>query len=214
MARLARRRLELGLDDVAVARVEARAARVEDAAARRIRPATGRRRRRRSACALVPVGGQPRHGGDQPAPCRGAEGARRSSRDSASSTTRPRYITAMRVQICRITDRSCEMKTYVRSNSFCSARSRFRICACTETSSAETGSSQTISFGLQREGARDADPLSLAARELVRVPAGVLAAEADDLEQRLDAELCLALAHATVNRERLARRSARRSCAG
>ena len=83
------------------------------------------------------------------------------------------------------------MKTYVRSNSAWSERRRLRICACTETSSAETGSSQTISLGLQRERARDPDPLPLAARELVRIAAGVLGAEADDLEQLSDPELRL-----------------------
>ena len=40
------------------------------------------------------------------------------------------------------------MKTYVSPNSFCRSLSRFRICACTETSSADTGSSQKISLGL------------------------------------------------------------------
>ena len=59
-------------------------------------------------------------------------------------------------------------------------RSRLKICACTETSSAETGSSQTMSFGFQRERPCDADPLSLPAGELVRVAAGELTAEADD----------------------------------
>ena len=39
------------------------------------------------------------------------------------------------------------MKTYVRSKSRWSCFSRFRIWACTDTSSAETGSSQTMSFG-------------------------------------------------------------------
>ena len=43
------------------------------------------------------------------------------------------------------------------------------ICAWIETSSAETGSSQTISRGLQDHRAGDADALALAARELVRV---------------------------------------------
>ena len=39
------------------------------------------------------------------------------------------------------------MNTYVRSNSRCSSFSRFSTCACTDTSSADTGSSQTISLG-------------------------------------------------------------------
>ena len=50
------------------------------------------------------------------------------------------------------------------------------ICAWIETSSAETGSSQTISFGsTQRAG--DADALALAAREFVRIAAAHARAE-------------------------------------
>ena len=55
-------------------------------------------------------------------------------------------------------------------------------CACTETSSAETASSQTMNSGL-RDGPRDADALPLTARELVRVTRDVAALEADLLEQ-------------------------------
>ena len=40
------------------------------------------------------------------------------------------------------------MKTSVRPSSRCRSRSRLRICAWIETSSAETGSSAMISFGL------------------------------------------------------------------
>ena len=46
-------------------------------------------------------------------------------------------------------------------------------CACTETSSAEVGSSQTRNSGCGRERARDRDALPLPARELVRVLLGV-----------------------------------------
>ena len=49
------------------------------------------------------------------------------------------------------------------------SRSRFRICAWIETSSAETASSQIEQARLDGERARDADALALAARELVRV---------------------------------------------
>ena len=42
-----------------------------------------------------------------------------------------------------------------------------------ETSSADTGSSQTMNSGLQRERAGDADALALAAGELVRIAVGV-----------------------------------------
>ena len=65
-------------------------------------------------------------------------------------------------------------------------------CAWIETSSADTGSSATISFGLQGQRAGDADALPLAAGELVRVAVVVLRVEADQLEQlgpRLSAPL-------------------------
>ena len=40
------------------------------------------------------------------------------------------------------------MNTYASPSSSCSFSSRLTTWACTETSSAETGSSQTITFGL------------------------------------------------------------------
>ena len=61
-----------------------------------------------------------------------------------------------------------------------------RICAWIETSSAETGSSQTMSSWIQGERAGDADALALAARELVRVTVDEVGVEADDFEQLLD----------------------------
>ena len=53
------------------------------------------------------------------------------------------------------------------------------ICAWIDTSSADTGSSQTISFGLQRQRPGDADALALAAGELGREPVVVLRVEPD-----------------------------------
>ena len=50
--------------------------------------------------------------------------------------------------------------------------SRLRICACTDTSSAETGSSQMISFGSSTSDAGDRDALALPAGELVRPALG------------------------------------------
>ena len=81
------------------------------------------------------------------------------------------------------------MKRYVRLKSSWRPSSRFRICAWIETSSAETGSSQMISFGAQRERTGDADPLALAARELVRVAVVVLRVQADAVHELLDAPL-------------------------
>jgi hypothetical protein len=47
-------------------------------------------------------------------------------------------------------------------------------CACTDTSSADTASSQTISLRLHRQRTRNADPLALPAGELVRIPLRML----------------------------------------
>ena len=79
------------------------------------------------------------------------------------------------------------MNTNVRSKSRCSCFSRFSTCACTDTSSADTGSSQTISLG--RMASARAMPMrcALAARELVREAVVVLRVQADDLEQLLHA---------------------------
>ena len=65
------------------------------------------------------------------------------------------------------------------------------ICACTDTSSADTGSSRTIRRGCERQRAGHADPLALAARELVRVAVEVLGVQPDPLEQLPDLRLHL-----------------------
>ena len=57
------------------------------------------------------------------------------------------------------------MKTYDTPLVRWRSTSRLRIAACTETSSAETGSSHSTSVGLPGEGAGDRDPLLQAARE-------------------------------------------------
>ena len=84
------------------------------------------------------------------------------------------------------------MKISVRPNSRCRSRSRLSTCAWIETSSAETGSSAIEQLGFQRERARDADALALAAGELVRVAVVVLGAQADALQQLLHRLLALA----------------------
>ena len=61
------------------------------------------------------------------------------------------------------------------------------ICACTETSSADTGSSATMNDGFEGEGAGQADALALPAAELVRVAFEVRRVEADEPEQLRDA---------------------------
>ena len=51
------------------------------------------------------------------------------------------------VPICSTTPRSWEMNRYAIPNSSCRSSIRFSTCACTDTSSAETGSSATITAG-------------------------------------------------------------------
>ena len=62
-------------------------------------------------------------------------------------------------------------------------------CAWIETSSADTGSSQTMSFGLDGERAGDADALALAAGEFVRIAPHVIGLQAHGLQQ-LDHAVC------------------------
>ena len=85
------------------------------------------------------------------------------------------------------------MKISVSPRSRCRSRSRLSTCAWIETSSAETGSSATITFGLERQRPGDADALPLAAGELVRVAVVVLGVQADGVHQLLDGLLALAL---------------------
>ena len=66
---------------------------------------------------------------------------------------RPRYMTAIRSETCRTSPRSCAITMYVSENSSWSSSSRLTICAWIDTSSADTGSSATISFG-RRASAR------------------------------------------------------------
>ena len=77
----------------------------------------------------------------------GCIGASYSEVRSASSTILPRYITAIRSETWRTTERSCAMITYVRPSSYWRSSIRFTTCAWIDTSSAETGSSATTSFG-------------------------------------------------------------------
>ena len=66
-----------------------------------------------------------------------------------------------------------------------SRASRFRICAWIDRSSAETGSSQTISSGLSDQRAGDADALALSAGELVRIARLGLRRKADPFQHAL-----------------------------
>ena len=60
-------------------------------------------------------------------------------------------------------------------------------CACTDTSSAETGSSQTITLGSTASARAMPRPLALAAGEFMRVLAHLVGPQADAREQPRDA---------------------------
>src|SRR5499425_824582 len=63
------------------------------------------------------------------------------------STILPRYITAIVWLMCATAARSCAMKRYDTPSCACRSRRRFRILARIDTSSAETGSSSTMTLG-------------------------------------------------------------------
>ncbi len=60
-------------------------------------------------------------------------------------------------------------------------------CACTDTSSADTGSSQTMNAGSTESARAMPIALSLSAGELVRIARRVIGTQSDFLEQRLHA---------------------------
>jgi len=64
------------------------------------------------------------------------------------STISPRYITPTLSEIYSTTDKSCEMNRYVKLYLDCKSFNKLMICAWMETSSADTGSSQTMNLGL------------------------------------------------------------------
>ena len=77
----------------------------------------------------------------------GCRGEVKSSSVLRTSTSRPRYITAIRSETCLTTPRSCEMNRTVTPRSAWRSRSRLTICPLTETSRLETASSATSTWG-------------------------------------------------------------------
>ncbi|MCP9947394.1 hypothetical protein LUX33_02175 [Actinomadura madurae] len=77
----------------------------------------------------------------------GCCGSPNTSAAAPRSTIVPRYMTATSCAMCRTTSRSWEMNRYATPSSDCRSASRFRICARIDTSSADTASSHTMSFG-------------------------------------------------------------------
>ena len=87
------------------------------------------------------------------------------------------------------------------------------ICACTDTSSAETSSSATRHSGSSGQTAGDGNALSLAAGEFMRQPVGRIQRQPDQVQQFVDALIDLVgraqLVHANRLAQRLAHRHAR-----
>ena len=121
---------------------------------------------------------------------------------------RPRYMTATRCEMWRTRRRSCATNRIVSRSRACSSSSRFTTCACTETSSAETSSSATRQSGLDGERAGDADPLALAAGELVRITSRRVRGQADEGQQLGDARRDCGSFAQPVDPERLAQHGA------
>ena len=121
-----------------------------------------------------------------------------------TSTSCPRYITATRWLTKRITPRSCDTKRYASSSRSRRSTNRLRICARTDTSSADTASSATISRGSHGERAGDADALALAAAQLVRIALGVLGLEGRPSPAARDAVGALRVGGEAVHAHRLA----------
>ena len=72
------------------------------------------------------------------------------------------------------------------------------ICAWIETSSAETGSSQTTNCGIQRQRAGDTDALSLAAGELVGVTILMISLKTAGFHHEIQVILIFAIWHDLV----------------
>src|ERR1700693_2932570 len=107
---------------------------------------------------------------------------------------RPRYITPIRFAMWRTTARFWLMKRYVRPNLSCRSRIRLRICACTETSSAEVGSSQTINSASEGNCRAIAIPWRSPPEKYVWKFPAVVGMQADQAEQFADARGDVALA--------------------
>src|SRR5262249_10277273 len=87
--------------------------------------------------------------------------------------------------MCSTTASPCAMNRYESFFSRCMSIIRLIPCAWIDTSSAETGSSATISLGFSAS-ARNRNPLALTAGEFVREALHLRGGEADLLEQRRD----------------------------
>ena len=135
--------------------------------------------------------------------CTGGAAARTARALAAYSTMRPRYMTATRAAMCLTTARSCAMNTYGEPEALLQVHQQvdhLRLDRYVERRHRLVADDQPR---LDGERARDADPLPLAAGELVRIALGVLRRQADQAEQLGDA-IAAPAGRETVQRQRLA----------
>ena len=95
------------------------------------------------------------------------------------------------------------MKRYVRPKSFCRPREQVHHLRLDRDVQGRHRLVEHDQRRVQRQRARDADPLPLAAGELVRKPVGVLRAEPDGPQQLLDAQASVLAAVQAVDAQRL-----------
>ena len=101
--------------------------------------------------------------------CRDGSASRRARRARPPQRSSPDTITATRSQRWCTTDRSWAMNRYERPKRSWRSFSRLSTPAWIETSSAEDRLVEDDQVGAQRQRARDADTLALAAGEFMRV---------------------------------------------
>ncbi len=143
--------------------------------------------RRRSAAAGPRRGGRGQPPGRPPAarPCMGGAGSRTAASPGPISTIRPRYMTATRSHMWRTTDRSWAMNTSVRPKLALQVAQQVQHLRLDRDVQRRDGLVGDQQLRFQRQRAGDADPLALAAGELVRVAVVVLGVQPDRLHQLL-----------------------------
>ncbi len=179
------------------------AARAEAAARRRVRRARHVAFEHDPLALAALVRDLDRHRREQRLRVRMHRRARRARSRVPISTILPRYITATRSEMCRTTERSWAMKRYVRPSSSCRSSSRLTTCAWIDTSSAETGSSSTISFGFSASARATPMRCRWPPENSCGKRLRVLGAQADRAQQLLDATPALVAAVEPVDPQRL-----------
>ena len=143
---------------------------------------------------------------------------RRVARRSRASRPSPRSFpdTSRRrgVQMCSTSRRSWAMNRYVSFSRCCRSSSSFTTCAWIDTSSAETGFVGNDERRVERDRARDADALTLAAAEFVRIACQVRRAPGRPARTALRPVVVARLRCRACESAAAPRRCRRRACAG